>query len=153
VQAARQRRQHAVELDAEAAELEGRLLGVDGVDGGLLLAIRNRGGGPGVLRRVTIESGIAPTLPAPGRTEIPAGELPERIAIAGGAAHRATHALPPLTAAERAQLQGGAAVFFVRGVVVYEDASGARHQTTFCRVLEGEHDLVAPARPGENYGD
>lgn len=118
----------------------------------LAFEIRNQGRSAGVLRRIEIESGIAPSLPAPTRTEIPAGELPERKSIAGGAAHHATREQAPLTALEREQIRAGTAIFYVRGVILYEDAAGERHHTTFCRVLDGD-ELEAPAKPGYNYGD
>lgn len=119
----------------------------------LVSEIRNRGHAEGILRSIEIESGIAPSLPAPTRTEIPDGELPQRIAIAGGAVYRATHQVSPPTAAEREQLHQGKAVFYIRGVMLYEDAIGERHHTTFCRVLDHEQKLSPPAKPGYNYGD
>jgi quercetin dioxygenase-like cupin family protein len=121
--------------------------------GSIAYEIANHGEQQGVLRQVQIETGFAAALPASRRTEIPTGELPERIVIAGGAAQRASLGIPPLTAAQRATLDQGSAIFYVRGVVLYEDASGARHHTTFCQVLAADGSLEPPAKPGYNYGD
>jgi quercetin dioxygenase-like cupin family protein len=123
---------------------------------GTAFEIRNRGRTDATVRRIDIESRIAPGLPAPTRTQIPVGDLPLAIEIAGGSAHRATHEHAPLGAPEREALQAGSTVFYVRGAVFYEDASGERHHTTFCRILDPVNAggaLTPPARPGYNYGD
>jgi mannose-6-phosphate isomerase-like protein (cupin superfamily) len=115
--------------------------------------IRNHGRSDGIVKRIEIDSAVATSLPPPTRTLIPAGELSLQIAIAGGGSHAATHTHPPLTGAQREQLREGKAVFYVRGVLLYEDAEGERHHTTFCRVLDAAEGLIAPERPGYNYGD
>jgi quercetin dioxygenase-like cupin family protein len=119
----------------------------------ILYEITNQGEQQGVLRHVQIEMGVAGELPLPKRTELPSVEYPERIVIAGGASQRASLRIAQLTAAQREALDQGAAIFYVRGVIVYDDAGGARHHTTFCRVLGTDGSLVAPAKPGYNYGD
>ncbi len=117
------------------------------------LEVCNRGRASGILRRIEIESGFAPVLPPPRRTEIPGGELPERIEIPGGARHCTTHEPPPLTPARREQIRAGSGVFYLRGVILYDDGDGDRHHTTFCRVLDDDDRLVPPDAPGYNYGD
>ncbi len=108
--------------------------------GTIALEIRNHGREPGVLRRIDLELGRSATLPAPARTEIPAGELPEREPIAG------------LAMLHRAYPTEGKPVAWLRGAIFYEDARGERHHTTFCRVLAAERRYVPPALPGYNYG-
>jgi len=115
--------------------------------------IRNLGRSEGSVRRIEIESCVATALPPPTRTAIPDGDLLDRIAVAAGAAHAASHEHPPLSLFEREQIGAGKAVFFLRGAVFYEDAEGERHHTTFCRIFDAAHGLIEPGKPGYNYGD
>ena len=110
-------------------------------DAAIPFEIRNQGRERGVVLEIEVELGHDSELPPPVRTQIPSGELAERTAIAGGATLQC----------ERAT--GGKRVSWLRGTVVYEDARGERHHTTFCRVLDPAGAFIAPARPGYNYGD
>ena len=103
--------------------------------------IRNQGREGGVVLEIEFELGHDSELPPAVCTRIPAGELSERKAIAGGAT------------LQRVRSTGGKRVSWLRGTVVYEDARGERHHTTFCRVLDPAGAFIAPARPGYNYGD
>jgi unsaturated pyranuronate lyase len=114
--------------------------------------IENVGATSALLRRVSIEAAVAATLPAPVRTEI-TGELPERVPLEAGAVHSGTHWFTTLTAEQRRAVRDAEMVFYVRGVVLYDDAAGECHHTTFCRTLDASGRLVAPASPGYNYGD
>ena len=67
--------------------------------------------------------------------------------------HSGTHFFAPLTSEQRRAVREGAAVFYVRGVILYDDADGVCHHTTFCRMLDTDGRYVAPDRPGYNYGD
>jgi hypothetical protein len=118
-------------LSVERCEADGDLLALE---------IRNHGRERGVVRRIDLELGRAATLPAPTRTEIPAGELPELEPIAG------------LATLRREYPTEGRPVTWLRGAIFYEDARGDRHHTTLCRVLDAERRYVSPARPGYNYG-
>lgn len=107
----------------------------------IAIEIRNHGREHGVVRQIEIELGQTSALSAPTRTQIPSGELAERTVIAGGATLHRRHKTD------------GRPISYVRGAVVYEDARGERHHTTFCRVLDPARGFIAPARPGYNYGD
>lgn len=55
------------------------------------------------------------------------------------------------------QIRNGSAVFYVMGVILYEDTLGSRYHTTFCRTydpdaLTGTGGFVHPRKPGYNYG-
>jgi len=121
-------------------------------DDAVAFRIENVGAGPGTLRRVEIEAAIASELPAPVRAEIGTA-LPERLPLAGGGVHRGTHFFAPLTSQQRRAVRDGSAVFYVRGVILYDDADGVCHHTTFCRTLDADGRYAAPDRPGYNYGD
>ena len=118
----------------------------------IAFAVENVGATPAVLRHMSIESAVTATLPPPVRTEIGA-ERPEHVPVAPGAAHRGRHSFTPLTAEQRRAVRDAELVFFVRGVVLYDDADGVCHHTTFCRTLDATGRLVPPAGPGYNYGD
>lgn len=120
-----------------ALSVELELSGADAI----VLEIRNHGREPGVVCGIDLELGNSAAPPAPERTRIPTGELPEREAIAGQATLRRTRAT------------AGKPVAWVRGAIFYEDARGDRHHTTFCRVLDAQRRFVPPAQPGYNYGD
>jgi unsaturated pyranuronate lyase len=115
-------------------------------------SIENVGATPATLRRISIETGVAAKLPAPVKTEI-GDDLPERLPLAAGAVHSGRHWFAPLTTEQRRATHDGEAVFYVRGVVLYDDADGICHHTTFCRALDASGRLVAPDSPGYNYGD
>ncbi|HXN86814.1 MAG TPA: cupin domain-containing protein [Candidatus Binataceae bacterium] len=124
----------------------------------IAFAISNRGQTPAALKRVTIESAIAQSLPSPISTQIPAGELSTIEELKAGGIHRATIEHCAITDQQRSDLVGGASVFYVNGVIVYEDSAGQRHHSTFCRIydrdaLGGKGGLVLPGKPGYNYGD
>ena len=121
-------------------------------------AIRNRGQTPAALKKVTIESAIAQGLPSPTATQIPVGELSTIEQLKAGDIHRATIEHRAMTEPQRRDLISGASVFYVNGVILYEDSAGARHHSTFCRIynrdaLGGKGGLVNPGKPGYNYGD
>jgi hypothetical protein len=64
---------------------------------------------------------------------------------------------PALTRADLEQLGNGASIFYVKGVIFYDDDFGSRQHTTFCRVhdlsaFDGKGGFVAPQKPGYNYG-
>ena len=60
---------------------------------------------------------------------------------------------PVISADERAAVLAGSAVFYLRGVIFYEDHNGERHHSTFCRVFDSARGFVLPLQPGYNYGD
>jgi len=62
-----------------------------------------------------------------------------------------------LTREDLEQLRSGASVFYVKGVILYDDDFGSRQHSTFCRVydaraLGGRGGFVTPEKPGYNYG-
>jgi hypothetical protein len=62
-----------------------------------------------------------------------------------------------LTRADLEQLQKGASVFYVKGVIFYYDDFGGRQHSTFCRAydrgaFDGKGGFVSPEKPGYNYG-
>jgi quercetin dioxygenase-like cupin family protein len=124
----------------------------------ITFAIFNRGQTPGALKKVMIESTVAQSLPSPIMTQIPGGELPTIEVLKAGETYRATTNHPGIGDQPHRELINGAAVFYVNGVILYEDSAGVRHHSTFCRVydhaaLGGKGGLVNPAKPGYNYGD
>lgn len=71
--------------------------------------------------------------------------------------HTGTISHPGLTHAELEELEKRVLVFYVKGVVFYDDDFGFRQHTTFCRVydlraFDGKGGFAAPEKPGYNYG-
>ncbi len=119
--------------------------------------LRNRGKTRVVVRGLKLDAACAPTLPPASTTEIPGGELTEYCVLEPGA-HRA-EILPfaELTTRRLEDLRNGAAIFYLRGVVIYDDDFGDRQHRTFCVVydreaFDGKGGFVAADRPGYNYG-
>ncbi len=119
--------------------------------------LHNWGKTRAVVRELRIESKIAAALPPAATTEIPGGDLPVHCVLEPDERHAATVSQPALTREDLQQVLDGTAVFYAKGVIFYDDDFGARHHTTFCRVydrgaFDGKGGLVAPDRPGYNYG-
>ena len=117
----------------------------------------NWGRGRALVKSVEIESGVGPALPLPRTTEIEDGDLPTRCTLDAGESRAEFVEHRGLNAQQRDQLLNGAAVFYVKGVVVYDDDFGSRWHRTFCCVYDraafnGAGGFMPPARPGYNYG-
>ena len=119
--------------------------------------LRNLGKTRAIVRELRIESRIAPTLPPATTTEIPSGELPTLCTLQAEQSDCGTISHPALTRADLERLQDGASIFYVKGVILYDDDFGFRQHSTFCRVydrnaFDGQGGFVAPEKPGYNYG-
>lgn len=62
-----------------------------------------------------------------------------------------------MTIPDPEQLRTGAQVFYVKGVILYDDDFGSRQHSTFCRIydmdaFDGKGGFVSPNKPGYNYG-
>jgi quercetin dioxygenase-like cupin family protein len=110
--------------------------------------LRNRGKTRVQIKEIRIESGSAADLPAATTTEIPDGELQTRSVL------EPEERRGEITVYSAA-ISGR--VFYVKGVILYDDDFGSRHHSTFCRVydrnaFEGKGGFVIPPQPGYNYG-
>jgi len=119
--------------------------------------LRNLGKTRAVIRELTLEARIAPTLPPATKTEIPNGELPMHRVLEADETNPETISHTGLTFADLEQLRNGASIFYVKGVIFYDDDFGSRQHSTFCRVydrnaFDGKGGFVAPEKPGYNYG-
>lgn len=119
--------------------------------------LRNWGKTRVVVRRLKLEAAVAPALPSPRTTEIPGDELSEYCTLDAGERRAEMFPIAELTDRQLEDLRSGAAIFYLRGVVLYDDAFGDRQHRTFCVVynreaFERKGGFVAPARPGYNYG-
>ena len=136
----------------ERAALAVELAPVDEPGDAVAFAIANRGATPGTVVGIEVERAVAATLPPPVRTAVPAGPR-ATLAVVGASPYAGRFEAAPLGPAELAAVQSGAATAYLRGVVLYDDAAGERHHTTFCRIFDPLRGWVAPDRPGYNYGD
>jgi unsaturated pyranuronate lyase len=121
------------------------------------LRLFNWGKGRALVKGVEIESRIAPALPPSKMTEVAQGDLPTHCTIEADEARAETVACEGFDAEQRDQILSGAAVLYVRGVIVYDDDFGSRWHRTFCCVydrtaFDGEGGFVPPNQPGYNYG-
>jgi unsaturated pyranuronate lyase len=119
--------------------------------------LRNLGKTRAVIRDLTLESKIAPTLPPATTTEIPSGELPMHRVLEADETDAGTIFHTGLTLADLEQLRSGTSIWYVKGVIFYDDDFGSRQHSTFCRIhdcsaFEGKGGYVAPEKPGYNYG-
>ena len=119
--------------------------------------LRNLGKTRAVVRELRIECKIAQTLPPATTTEIPSAELPNLCTLQADQSDRGTISHSALTREDLEQLQDGASVFYVKGVIFYDDDFGFRQHSTFCRVydrsaFDGLGGFIAPEKPGYNYG-
>ena len=119
--------------------------------------LRNLGKTRVVVRGLKLEAAVAPVLPPASTTEIPSGELTEYCVLEAGEVRAEIYALAELTTRHLEDLRGAAAIFYLKGVVLYDDDFGGRQHRTFCVVYDREAlgrkgGFVAPARPGYNYG-
>lgn len=119
--------------------------------------IRNWGQTSALVKRISIESKVAPVIPPPTTTQIPLGELPTDRVIQAGESYTATIEHLRFAEQQPEQIRNGSAVFYVMGVILYEDTPGSRYHTTFCRTydpdaLNGTGGFVHPRKPGYNYG-
>lgn len=119
--------------------------------------LRNWGKTRVVVRGLTLEAAVAPTLPSANTTQIPAGELTEYCVLEPGARRSETFPSSELTTRRLEDLRSGTAIFYLKGVVLYDDDFGDRHHRTFCVVYDREAfdrkgGFAVPDRPGYNYG-
>jgi len=119
--------------------------------------LRNWGKTRVIVKQLMIEPKIAPALPPATTTEIPSGELASYCVLEPGDRRVERIAFARLTHRELDELRSGAAIFYVKGVVFYDDDFGVRQHRTFCSVydpdaFDHQGGFVIPARPGYNYG-
>jgi quercetin dioxygenase-like cupin family protein len=119
--------------------------------------IHNRGKTSGLVREFKIDLEIAPALPSATTTEIPGGDLPLHSIVEPDERQPGTISYPALTGAELEQLRTRVSLFYVRGVIFYDDQFGCRQHSTFCRIFDpgafdGQGGFIPPDRPGYNYG-
>ncbi len=119
--------------------------------------LRNWGKTRVVVRGLTLDAAVAPALPSASTTQIPSGELTEYCVLEPGAHRSETFSFAELTKRHLEDLRNGAAIFYLRGVVLYDDDFGDRQHRTFCVIYDREAfdrkgGFVAPDRPGYNYG-
>ena len=110
-----------------------------------------------IVREVRIESGITPRLPSATTTEMSSSELPVDCVLEAGESDSRTISHQGLIRSDLEQLQKGAYIFYVKGVIFYDDDFGSRQHSTFCRAydhsaFDGKGGFVAPEKPGYNYG-
>ena len=87
----------------------------------------------------------------------PFRELTTHCALEADESNTGTISHSEFTPADLEQLRKGDCVFYVKGVVFYDDDFGSRQHSTFCRVynsraFDGSGGFVAPEKPGYNYG-
>jgi quercetin dioxygenase-like cupin family protein len=119
--------------------------------------LRNSGKTAAVVSELAIESGIALALPGATSTKVPGGELPTLCRLEADDAYSGTIPQPGLAPSALGQVSNGASVFYVKGIVFYDDGFGSRQHSTFCRIydrnaFDGQGGFVAPEKPGYNYG-
>lgn len=119
--------------------------------------LRNWGKTRVVVRGLKLEAAVAPALPPASTTDIPSGELNEYCVLEAGECRSELYSFAELNTRDLEDLRSGAAIFYLKGVVLYDDDFGGRQHRTFCVVydreaLGREGGFVAPARPGYNYG-
>ena len=119
--------------------------------------LRNWGKTRVVVKQLQIDSGIASALPLATTTEIPIGELPTYCVLEPGERRLEQIAFAGLTPRHLDDLRSGAAIFYVKGVVLYDDDFGVRQHRTFCSVydrdaFDHQGGFMIPSKPGYNYG-
>jgi len=119
--------------------------------------LRNWGKTRVVAKELKVEAGVAPALPPAAMTEFPTGELRDYCALEPDERRIETIPAQALTRDDVASVRNGASVFYVRGIVFYEDGFGSIQHRTFCSVydrdaLDGRGGFVTPSKPGYNYG-
>lgn len=119
--------------------------------------IRNWGKTRVVVKQLNVDAKIAPALPPATTTAIPGGELASYCVLESDERRIEKISFAQLTRQQLDELRRGAAVFYVKGVVFYDDAFGSRQHRTFCSVydrdaFERKGGFVSLARPGYNYG-
>lgn len=119
--------------------------------------LRNWGKTRVVVRDLKLEAAVASALPPANTTEIPSGELTEYCVLGAGEHRAEMFSFAEMTTRHLEDLRSGAAIFYLKGVVLYDDDFGGRQHRTFCVVYDREAfgrkgGFVAPARPGYNYG-
>jgi len=120
-------------------------------------ALYNWGKSRVVVRQVNTKSGLSATLPPPAPTAILDVERPAYCTLDAGGRYSCHISHPELSSMQRSRITSGESVFYVRGAIFYDDTTGARQHTTFCRVYDcNAHDgmggFVDPKKPGYNYG-
>jgi mannose-6-phosphate isomerase-like protein (cupin superfamily) len=119
--------------------------------------IHNRGKTSGFIREFKIDCKIAPTLPSATTTEIPTGDLPLHSIVEPDQHQPGTISHPAPTTVELERLRTRVSLFYVKGVIFYDDGFGCRQHSTFCRVFDqgafdGQGGFIPPDSPGYNYG-
>jgi quercetin dioxygenase-like cupin family protein len=118
--------------------------------------LRNWGNAQVAIKRIETEANVAGELPPPVTTLIPTGELPTRFVLDADETRAETVSYSgPMPDPEH--LRTGEQVFYVKGVILYDDDFGSRQHSTFCRVydvnaFDGGGGFVSPNKPGYNYG-
>jgi len=118
--------------------------------------LRNWGKTQVAIKGIEIEAKVAYELPPAVATEIPGGALLTHYILK---ADQSTEDDVSYSGAipDPEQLRTGAQVFYVKGVILYDDDFGSRQHSTFCRIydmdaFDGKGGFVSPNKPGYNYG-
>jgi quercetin dioxygenase-like cupin family protein len=118
--------------------------------------LRNWGKTQVAIKGIEIEAKVAAGLPPAATTAVPRGELPTHFVLEADQSRAETVSYSgPIPDPE--QLRTGEQVFYVKGVILYDDDFGSSQHSTFCRVydvnaFDGGGGFVSPNKPGYNYG-
>jgi len=117
-------------------------------------ALHNSGQTEVLIRELRVESGFSSHLPPATTTVIPCGELADCAVLEPG--ETCSKVVSQLSRSD-VKDPDGLRVFYVKGVVIYDDVFGSRHHSTFCRIhdsraFNGAGGFILPEAPGYNYG-
>ena len=119
--------------------------------------LRNWGKTKVVVKQLKIEAAIASMLPPATSTQIPADEMETYCVLDPNERRGEKVAFTELTPQRVEEVRSGDAVFYIKGVVLYDDAFGDRQHRTFCSVYDRDAfdhrgGFVLTPKPGYNYG-
>jgi quercetin dioxygenase-like cupin family protein len=119
--------------------------------------LRNWGKTRVIIKELNIETSIALTLARATTTKIREGEMETYCILEPDERRVEKVSYTEVTPRDIEELRAGAAVFYIRGVLLYDDTFGARQHRTFCAVYDrdafgNQGGFVLTPKPGYNYG-